>query len=284
MNLFIIIIYIIYIIASSSIAHALANNDNMKPDIKPFILYEDGLIDAVIDDATIREVLNEFKIKTGLQIYVNDPSITNMTISMKLNNFSLEKSIKIVLDGFSYVLYSIDERLVLILLSTNINKKNIHHKVSSIIKLTTNNNAGIPQSLDEFRMVTMEQFPANSMMEGQGITEPDGEQISHKKYNEALLNRALDVINSSYDHLHQEAIDQLVGLDDHRATEVLVNATEIGNGYISRVQAVETLSRHAINLQFSDTSIVEVLRQLAEDNDESISKLARETLSEEQSQ
>lgn len=92
------------------------------------------------------------------------------------------------------------------------------------------------------------------------------------------MKRALEVLKSDYKHLYAEAIEQLVGILDPRATQALVEAASTDTDAKSRAQAVEALWQHAAHLQFADATSVTALKQLAEDSDASVSKVARRAL------
>jgi hypothetical protein len=58
----------------------------------------------------------------------------------------------------------------------------------------------------------------------------------------------------------------------------LVEAANTGLDAKSRAQAVEALWQHAAHLQFADATSITALKQLAEDNDAHVSKVARRAL------
>lgn len=73
-------------------------------------------------------------------------------------------------------------------------------------------------------------------------------------------------------------IEQLVGAQDPRATDALVQAASRSSDGASRTQAVEALWRHAADHAFADEVAVASLEQLAIDREPRVSKIARQAL------
>jgi hypothetical protein len=99
-----------------------------------------------------------------------------------------------------------------------------------------------------------------------------------QEHDKAILKRALDTLSSDYKHLYVEAINQMVGMDNPRATQALVEAASTGLDAKSRAQAVEALWQHAAHLQFADATSIDALKQFAEDSDANVSKIAHRAL------
>ena len=245
--------------------------------------YENGLIDARIDNAPLGKVLHELARKTGMQIHIADPVITNWPVLASVKGIRLVEGVKRILESFSYVLYSAANGPVVIVLSTRPDPAKVGVKTTAAalkpVSLAQPHHAiseETPKSLDEFQPIAV----------GDAFFEADGKQelgqedqlAVVQEYNEALLKRAFDVLKSDYKHLHAEAINQLVGVDDPRVTQVLVEATSTGLDAESRAQAAETLWRHVGYLQFADATSVDALKQLAEDSDANVSMIARRAL------
>ena len=85
-------------------------------------------------------------------------------------------------------------------------------------------------------------------------------------------------MNSEYLHLHAEAINQLQGIKDPRATQALMEAASTGMDMNLRAQAVEALRQHVADRQFADAQVVSTLKRLAADSDENISSIAHQAL------
>jgi hypothetical protein len=245
--------------------------------------YENGLIDARIDNAPLGEVLRDLALKTGMQIHIADPVITNWPVLASVKGIPLAEGVKRILESFSYVLYSAANGPVVIVLSTRpdpakggvkttaaalnpVSLAQPHHAIS----------AEAPKSLDEFQPIAV----GDTFFGADGKQELDQEDrlAAVQEYNEALLKRALDVLKSDYKHLQAEAINQLVGMDDPRVAQLLVETASTGLDAKSRAQAVETLWRHVGYLRFADATSVDALKQLAEDSDANVSTIARRAL------
>ncbi len=255
-----------------------------KGDPTPLDLrYKNGLLDARIDNAPLGKVLHELARKTGIQIHIADPVIANWPVLASVKGIPLAEGIKQILESFSYVLYPAANVPVVMVLSTRPDPAKVGVKTTAAalkpVSLAQPPHAiseEAPKSLDEFQPIAV----------GDAFFGADGKQeLSQEErlavvqeYNEALLKRALDVLKSDYKHLQAEAINQLVGMDDPRIPQVLVEAASTGLDAKSRAQAVEALWRHVGHLRFTDATSVDALKQLAEDSDANVSTIARRAL------
>ncbi|MGH6635691.1 MAG: hypothetical protein ACRED0_05990 [Gammaproteobacteria bacterium] len=95
--------------------------------------------------------------------------------------------------------------------------------------------------------------------------------------SEEQIERALEALAAAKT-IGQDMIEQLVGAQDPRATEVLVQAASGSSRTKSRAQAVEALWRHAADHAFGDETAVASLEQLAEDADPQVSTIAHQAL------
>lgn len=262
-----------------------AQTTNPSPFTRLYIHYEKGVIDAHIDNAALGKMLQELALKTGMQINLTDPAIANWPVSASVKGTPLAEGIKIILKGFSYVFYPAANVPVIIVLSTqpdpaNMGLKRAATKHALLAEPRHAISEGMPQSLDEFQSLTMEEGSLDPMAEGRQEIDPAMQLAKEQEYNEALLRRALDALKSEHQHLHREAINQLQGIKDPRATQALVEAaasSEAKNPK-ARVQAVEILWRHAADLQFADATSVNALKQLAGDDDSRVAEVARQAL------
>jgi hypothetical protein len=241
--------------------------------------YEHGLIDARIDNAPLGEVLRDLALKTGMQIHIADPVIANWPVLASVKGIPLAEGVKRILEGFSYMLYPATNGPVVIVLSTQPDPAKTTAAALKPASLAQPHHAiseEAPQSLDEFQPVAV--GDAFFGADGEQELSPEEQLAVVQEYNEALLKRAFDVLKSDYTHLYVEAINQIVGMDDPRATQALVEAVSTGLDAKSRAQAVEALWQHAAHLQFADATSVDALKQLAEDSDANVSKVAHRAL------
>jgi hypothetical protein len=247
--------------------------------------YENGLINARIDSAPLGTVLHELARKTGMQIHLADPVIANWPILASVEGIPLVEGVKRILEGFSYVFYPAEDVPVIIVLSTRPDPAKLDVKTTAVVLNTTSLaqphhtiNEDTPHSLDEFRPIAVEDALDLSRGDGQQELSQGDQSVAVQEYHEALLKRALDVLNSDYKHLHTEAINQLMGMNDPRVTEALIEAASTNQDAKFRAKAVEALWQHAAYLQFADETSVTALKQLAEDSDANVSKVARHAL------
>lgn len=264
----------------------------------PLFLHENGLVDVDINEVPLGTILDQFKAQFGIRVKLHDPSMAYSPVSIALKGSALEEAIKAVLKRVSYVLYPEGNSFVLIVLSTDQDTTRTHGRVTyepeptahpaTLSDITEDGEfvdtftgykaTWMPKSLDEFQPITMEGFSSGHTVEGQEGTDPSEQLEAEQKYEEALIQRALAAINSQYEHLHEEATNQLIGVNDPRATEILVDASRTATDSISRAQAVDALRRHAENLQLTDVTSIDALKQLAEDRDLNVSNIARQAL------
>ncbi|HEV8711768.1 MAG TPA: HEAT repeat domain-containing protein [Candidatus Binatia bacterium] len=237
--------------------------------------YDGALISAEIDNVQLGKVLGALGQKTGLQVQLIDPAIANWPVSASMKAAPLDEGIREILDGFSYVFYFANNIPVVIVLSTHPDAARTGFKtaVGRAEQIS-------PLSLDEFQPLRVEEPSSGSGEEGDQDPDPVVQAAQEYEYNEVLLRRALDALNSKHTHLRAEALDQLADVQDPRATQALVEAasgrTNLDPQY--RLQAVTALSRQAFNMNFIDTVSVDALKQLAGDSDENVRGVARQAL------
>jgi HEAT repeat protein len=98
---------------------------------------------------------------------------------------------------------------------------------------------------------------------------------------ERLQNRiddALAGLASENSVTRSESLQSLIGLDDERATSVLIDAASAQEAGEERAFAVKALWHHAADLQFADENVNAALMQIAEEEDELVSPIAIEAL------
>ena len=261
--------------------------------VPPLFHNESGLVDVNIKEIPLGAILDCLKAEFGIQVNLHDPSIVSSRVSVRLMQKPLEEVIEAILKPVSYLLHREKNRFELIVLTGDYVQTGKQEgdtskpELTAMLSKSTEDGKAVdvstdskstqgPKSLDEFQPITLEQFlPDQPSLEGQDAAD---QSAAAQRYEEALLDRALAAIGSEYKQLHDDAIEQLVGLNDHRATEVLVEATRATTDSDARIQAVERLRMHAENLQLRDENSIDALKQLAEDADPKVSQIARQTL------
>jgi hypothetical protein len=120
--------------------------------------YENGLIDARIDNASLGEVLRDLALKTGMQIHIADPVIANWPVLASVKGVPLAKGVKRILESFSYVLYSAANGPVVIVLSTRPDPAKTTAAALKPVSLAQPHYAiseEAPKSLDEFQPIAV---------------------------------------------------------------------------------------------------------------------------------
>lgn len=263
--------------------------------------YDNSLVNADINNAPLGKVLRELALKSGMEINLSDPLIARGPVSVSIRAIPLEEAVQQILEGFSYALYRVSNRLVVIILSTQPNAIKTGLKTAVIgvkrallqpmpdkatsqdFNLATSTHScseRAPQSLDEFQPITIEDVSSHPEAQGDRNAARSGRLAQEQQYKEALLRRALDALGFEHKHLHIEAINQLAGLEDPRASEALVEVATNSAGLDAqyRLEAVGTLWRHAQDLHYADVTSVNALKRLAEDSDKNVRRLARQAL------
>lgn len=268
----------------SSTVHALTRNacpaieTNSPTKNTALFRVENGLVDLKIDKAPLGTILDRFQAEFDLQVKLYDPSLACSLVSIDLKGTRPTDAIKGIMKSISYALYPEGNSLVVIILSDDELSTSAHGNITGKPKPTTyspsikaSKATQEPQSLDEFQPITMGE---------QENTDPSEQLKTEQKYQDALVQRALAAIDSGYESLREEAMSELIGVNDPLATETLINATRNGTDSISRAHAVDTLRQHLENLQYTDAVSIEALEQLAGDSDQNVSNIALQALQE----
>ncbi|MGH8651538.1 MAG: hypothetical protein ACREYE_04860 [Gammaproteobacteria bacterium] len=249
-----------------------------------FVRYNKGVIDAHINNTALGDVLRELETLTGARFILNDPARASQRISVVIETMPFDQAVKRILKGFSYAIYPVADVTLLgvVVLSTPIARTRTGHSgvkpgISSLP--TPTDGARVPQSLDDFQPVALEEEGSEPSSDNQ-----DGDEAirfaKEQERREISLHRALDALKSDYTHLHGEAINVLVGLDDPRAMEALVKAAS-RSGTISsafQVRIAEALWRRAADQVFANEAVVNALEQLAQDGEGHVSSIAHQAL------
>lgn len=185
----------------------------------------------------------------GIQVSFTNPATALWPISVSGVGLSLKAGIKKILDGFSYAIYPIANSTRVIVLAPS----------SDLIKTGVTTKASVtPLSIFD-NPTTSAKYPA-----------------------EALLDHALAALTSKNKRMHAEAIDQLVGIKDTRATLALIEQAannSTGADATFRVMATKALWRHAADLGFNDEVSASALKHFTQDNDSKVAKVARQAVS-----
>jgi hypothetical protein len=252
--------------------------------------YNNGVIDAHIDNAALGDVLRKLATHTGARFILNDPASTSQRISIVIETMPFDQAVKRILEGFSYAAIYPTADITLssvIVLSTPIARTRIgyggvttkiEHHTYAVTPIPTNE-ARIPQSLDDFRPIASEEESSEPVSDDQ-----EGDEAirlaKEQEQREIFLHRALDALKSDYSHLHGEAINVLASIDDPRAMEALVKAAS-GSQIIGpefQVRIAKALWQRAADHVFADEAAVNALEQLTQDGRGRVRSIARHAL------
>jgi hypothetical protein len=239
--------------------------------------YDGNRLDAELSEVPLRDVVQVLT-NAGIRIMLNDPTIADAAISANIRSASLEQGLKIILEGFSYALDASTYRSTAVVLSTPRRRRSVPGTIDSVPATDPRemrsssppSSPARPQTLDDFRSLGSELHGA----EFESPSNPDnGESrvTDEKRQREAMLQRALDVLESPSRHLYADAIEQLGMIQDNRATDKLINMAQQGPG---RYLAAEALARVAAQSRFEDANAVTVLERLSTDPDEDVRRSA----------
>ena len=233
--------------------------------------YENDLIEVKANKIALGKVLQELALKTKLQINLYDPGISSQLISVSIKKQSLTEAVKIILEDFSYALYPAEEDFAVVVLSPPLTSTKSTRKVSpspepSAIFGIASNSA---QNIAEFPSIVAEDLSPVIDDDEEVDSDSNSKSAIEQEYIEALLDRVNEAKSSPEGQIDQETMDELVNIDDPRATEILIDTATTGMDTISPTDTVGPLWRHAENLKFFDTDSVKALKQLAQDNDDS---------------
>ena len=222
-------------------------------------------------------MFHELALKTKIHINLYDSSISRQLISVSIKEKSLTETIKIILEKFSYALYPIEGSLSVVVLSSPLTSAALTRKVSPSPKPSTTFGVASEsaQNIEEFPSIVAEDLSLIIDDDEEVDTDSNSKSAIEQEYIEALLDRVNEEKNSPVGQIDQEMMDELVNIDDPRATENLIDAATTSMDKESSADTVGTIRCHAKNLKFFDTVSVNALKQLAQDNDDSVSSIAR---------
>jgi hypothetical protein len=245
------------------------------------IHYQKGIIEAEISDAPLGQVARELEARTQTRVILTDPESAGWRISAFVKAKSFGEGIRQILNGYSYVIYPVGaETPVIVVLST---RRNLPTPAAIPVAYGPAHGpapSAVPQEEIEAQAESDAELEAEALAaEEDHDADAVASLAEEQQQNEVLLTKALAMLRSNDRQLHAQAIDQLVGINDPRATQALIRAANgTGADLRSRLQAVESLWNHAADLGFSDQASVNALRQLATDRNTDVRNIARRAL------
>jgi len=250
------------------------------------ITFQNNVFDIEVEKIPLGLVLKELANKSGVQIQVLSLSIARQPVTLSVKRLPIEEALKRVLHGYSYAYYNEKGTSTVTVFPTTGKQSNFGVDSMSIqpgpSPFAQQEAVSQPlDNLDEFQRIHKE---ANSGLPNV-VDESVDDLSTGTKEDEVLqaekIDRAINALQSKYDNLHEQAINELVGFDRPEATAALIQAA---NGTLqinpeTRVIAVNALWHHAADLQFNDDSSVVALKELANDKDNLVRDIARRALS-----
>ena len=246
----------------------------------PSIRYDQGLIDVRVKEVPLGRVLRELARQGTGQVSFTDPALTQWPVSVTVEGIPLVEGIKEILAGLSYVIYRGADTWRVIVLSPPPAPASTRRKTAGTEHHGPDE--GVPPVLDAFQPPAREDEALGASTQVVRQEDSSTQFAQQQAHQEALLHRTIEVLRSENTRLHAEAIEQLVGLADPRATQALVEVASPSGTAADvqlRVQAVSALWRHAADLRFSDEVAANALKQLAEDNNSEVAEVARQAVS-----
>lgn len=237
------------------------------------LTYDRKLISGRIQNVALGVVLDTLVRNVGLRVRFIDPAIALQPVSTLLHRSRLEGAVTEILYGFSYALSSDARETAVVVLSTPPSSR-AHNLTRSI------NVADSPSTLEEFEKIDIAEVTYDDYANGAA----DGglqQNAKENEYNEARLERALKALESDQKQIHGEALEEIVGLKDPRASRALAEAVvrAADADAQNRYEVVAALVRHVEGTQEFDANVVDVLQQLASDSDSNIRGIASQALS-----
>jgi hypothetical protein len=218
------------------------------------IRYQGERLSARIDNQPLNTVLRELGAATGARFVLNDPENGQSPVSAAVESQPFVDGVKRILEGFSYAIYPMEDA-----------------DLPTVIVLSTprvSRSIGVSGSVRP--------LPASEQKAEDSSTGEQAEAMTRAEHEETL-NRATAAL-SQEGQLNQQVLNQLEGIGDPRATQMLVQAASgVQNGR-DRVRATEALWHHAADLQFADEASISALEQLATDTDARVQKTAQQAL------
>lgn len=245
------------------------------------LCYENDRISGTLKNAALKEVFEAFEQLVGLRFKFSDPMGERWRVSTAFATTPLDGAVKQMLKGFSYALTSQPQRHEVIVLSTP--PKTLTAAILETDRIESRNHVADaeqsrPNNLDEFQSIGDKQVT----VDGQ---DDDGIELwvkaaGRQDLNDAMLQRALNALNSEHEHLYGEALSQLGGLQDPRAGSALAEVISSTPGFDTelRLRAVAALIQNAENSRFSDPTHVQLLTKLSNDIDVNIRGMAAQAL------
>ncbi len=264
------------------------------------IQYKKGLLTGVALDQPIMQMLAAIGRSANLEIEYHYKPENNETVSYQLKNVRLRVALKDLLENYSYLFIPAEEekapgKLILLdrknggngsryHLQTDINVDAKHKERDAVGEVQVpseegrKNTPGL-RSLDDF--LSLEELAPKLAYGAESEEQRMEREDQEARYAEALLQRALAVLETSYDNLYGQALAALQGMDAPEAVAALLEAAQGGYAKSADLQffAAEALSHHAADLGYKNQLANDALKQLKDSKIPAVREVAAKALS-----
>ncbi len=257
-----------------------------------------GLLSIEAENAPLEEVLKELFQKTGTEFTLRDPSLSADLLSVSFRDLTSSEALARILKNYSYI--SIDgERsegshiIILALKGSGELFAAGNNQPMVIISESGQTSGGKrdlmqaarPQTLDECQRLeyteadmtvnkeAMYQDSKNAHMYSQML------EADRMAIDEAKIKRAQKVLTMERcSHLWEQAINELVNIQDDRITSLLSDIAKNGKTLALKTKATEALWHNTAGSEFKNVKGINALKNLTTSSDEGVRHYAHEAL------
>lgn len=256
--------------------------------------YRDGALSGEIRNREVKRVLCDLARVTGARFILSGGSLPDRPVWARLSNTALPIALRQILGGLSFVVYPRAEGVAVKVYSDEKGPRARDEALRcdgsgepSARSSEARRTAGSEASRDSESAAGPAGTPAdpkNSPHAEEAPAPGTLDQGSGGMADQGSLYRrvaqAAEGLQSENPRQQLDAVQELLALKDPRASPALVELalTPSGSSNNARLRVVDTLWRHAADLEYSDEESVEGLRALAEDSDPAVAGIAREAL------
>ena len=222
-----------------------------------FIDYQSGRLNARIENRPLVEVLRELAAATGARFVVTGPGSEQVAVSATVESQPFSEGMQKILKGCSYAIYTPSGE-----------------KLPTVIVLLSGEGPGSASAQGDRVFISSALLPGHAG--GDSEADRTAALARDQADYEKTLNDGIAALRTERGP-SQQAFDQLVGVQDPRVTQALVQAAGAADSR-ARAQATEALWHHAADLRFADQASISALERLANDADTEVQSTARQAL------
>lgn len=259
---------------SSSLNVKIENGAADKTISQSLFWYKADLLNGHAEKEPLEKVLAELSKTSGLDYVLKYKPEEEETVTFRIQGKTLADSLKEVLTNYNYVFIpaaNAGEASKLILLRRVFEEAEEPELMleEELPGVASDSKPAEPWSLDEFQK--LESASRENMT-------PEQWEALEREEREQKMNRALDALDTEHRGLKEDAIGELMGVDNPEATDALLNTALNGEDTGLQQFAAEALWRHAADLEFKNPQANQALQTLAEKGDAITKEYARKAL------